>query len=180
MDMRSDKWYALLQVTGSEGIKYEGSLFHIITSMTRDLQSHRTRAQRPCISLRVSMEPIESDIVALEQQDQVMALRSGLEGLVTNRPPMDNETLEEYTSYLESTGLDHDSAIIIACDWFGQEPETSLADWLNDSEAVQFRLLNSSNTEYEKAGRVKYMNLLLSLRNRFPKQIEAMTLREAL
>lgn len=180
MDMRSDKWYALLQVTGSEAIRYEGSLFHIITSMTRDLQQHRTRAQRPSITLHVGMEPIDSDILALAQQEQVMALQSSLFDLPTNRAPRDGESFSEYIDYLKSTGLDYDSAELVACDWFGQCPETQLTDWLKDSEAIRFRLLNSSNVEYEKAGRIEYMNLLQSLKTRFPKQIEAMTLREAI
>ncbi len=185
MDVRKTGYFGQMQISGvAKPINDEGSIIGMVSQFLRDLQELNPRSLKDGKEIIIILRDRPLQAVKSESQLQrvnEVEAQLDLSTITDEIVPGNNESYFEFIKRLENSGLDNQSAIYIANDWYGIENDTTsrLAQWQNDHKAIRFRQLNSSHKEFESAMPTEYAELKQYVLREYPEFCERITFRVA-
>lgn len=187
MDMKTEKWFAQIQLSGvAIPETFEGNLIQILTKFGQTLKTTRAR-KLPTgteIILMIRDEPFnstkkESDSLTLKAQEVI----AGLDDSNLLKGPNPGETKTQFISRLEQLGMSLISAQMIADECFESTEFANTSDlvhqWQSDSRVQRFIQLNSIPAEFEKALPAEYEELKHYVTHTYPSIAQTLTFRTA-
>lgn len=173
MDMRTDKWFGQLQLSGiGAPILANGSITSILGTVITQLRTARprstTQGQEICLIIRDT--PFSDSTV---KSDSAMARAVEIQAMVTDsdsmlREPNPDEPVADYCQYLRDQELPESAITSIAAQYYKNLDTTQWDKWISDKRAIRFRLLNSNNDEFERALPAEYRELKSYVESTYP------------
>jgi hypothetical protein len=183
MDIRKPAWYAQLSVSGvGTPVNHSGSVLSMFGEILKDLGqlNPRTLASGDAdIVIRIRNRPFSNQKESTEGLDRVLEVEARIDDSACEAGPQDGMTYESYVEWLISSGVSETTALMLAADWYEQEPPKDLIRWLTDPKAIRLRQLNSSSRDYESASPQEYTTLKAYVLKEFPEFCAKLVFRTA-
>jgi hypothetical protein len=183
MNVRDPKYHGQLTLTGvGTPFNHSGTIMNIIAEVLKDLMVQNPRALsngEKEIVIRIREKPFGAEKESSTLSDKAAQVLADVDDSGITRGPIAGETYEQYAAYLMSEGLAESTALFLASDWYNMPEPEGLRDWLNDSKAVRFRQLNSSQESYDSALPMEYEQLKHYVISTYPQFCESITFRTA-
>lgn len=184
MDMRDDKWFSQLKISGiGKPIDAKGSLITILGSVATQLKT--AKAQKLSdgsveIQLTIRELPFEGSYNHADSfLNRSIAVNLELDTSDMLRAPNESESFEDYIDYLLSNNLGIFGADAIAREHYGLAPDPEFLNWMNDPKAIRFRTLNSVQSDFDKALPSEYSELKHYVIHTYPQFLDSITFRTA-
>lgn len=186
MDIRRQGLFGYLSLNGKTLtlVDSKGSIMSLVAEAMRSLQSERSRLDGEGaieILIRLRNKPMDTTkegIMILGRAEEVGALLEG-NGHVEADVPHNGESYEEFYHRLLNEQYPEPSAEFIAAQWFGREVNPQTTQWLNDTKAIRFRVLNTRDEEFEAALPSEYESLKQYVKAKYPEFVAHLTFRTA-